>query len=360
MRIALVNDFLLTRRGAERTFETLYEMFPSADIFTLLHNPNQINFGDKKIITSFIQKMPFVLQYYRYLYYLYPSAIETLDLHGYDIVISNSAMWAHGVITHPGTYHVAYCHTPYRYGWYLYPEIIKAIPERKFLKIIGRSAIFNYLRTWDYSASQKADCCVANSKNIQTKIKKYYHRKSQVIYPPVDIDSFPLSSQKGEYYLVISELVSYKRVDISIDAFIKSGKQLIIIGRGPEYKQLREKSRHHKNIKMLGWVTDEKKLELISQCKCVIVSAEEDFGIVSVEAQACGKPVIAFNAGGSQETVIEGKTGIFFDEQKSESLLEAVIEFEDMEFDSLQIKNEARRFDKKIFVENWKKLIKNI
>lgn len=354
MKVALITDFLLKRRGAERVFENICGLFPTADIFTILHDPAQVPLPGRTVKTTFIQHLPRVHRYFRKLYPIYPTAIETFDLAGYDLVISNSSMWAHGVIVHPGTYHVCYCQTPFRYAWSHFSTLFAADKKRCFFQALYRAVTLNYIRTWDYIAAQKVDVYIANSVNIQNRIRKYYGRESTVIYPGIALDEYQVSEHHHNFYLIVSAILPYKRIEIAVDAFIQLGYNLKIIGDGPSLSSLMAKVRDNSNIELLGWISDDIIVkEYYSKCKAVIIPGEEDFCLVGIEAQAAGKPVIAFKSGGSLETIVDHSTGIFFDKQTAASLKDAVIELEKTPFQSDRIRLHAENFHLKTFEQRF-------
>lgn len=326
MRIALINDYLTHFGGAEKTFKVLTEIFPDADIYTLFYDSKikERFFNNKKIHTSFLQKFPnFFKKHYQLLLPFLPVAAESLDLRDYNLVISSSHSFAKGIITRPKTIHICYCYSPTRYLW------DKSRPK----------SFLNYFRIWDRQASERVDHFVAISRAVQERIKKYYKRESVVIYPPATQDSPAcnaslragrlLALRAGppvqfpkEFYLIVSQLRKYKRIDLAVEAFNKLGLNLVIIGQGPERKKLQRKAK--KNIKFLGWKSDEDVAKYYKNCTAFIFPSDDDFGIAPIEAMSCGKPVLAFRKGGALETIIEGKTGEFFDFQNVAVLADGV------------------------------------
>lgn len=359
MRVALIQDWLNGMRGGEKVLEVFCELLPDAEIFTLLYEPSRISdtINSHKVHESFIGKLPMAKKHYRNYLPLFPSAIETFNLQEFDVVISISHCVAKGVITSPNSINICYCLTPMRYIWDLYDQYFNP----KTTNVVKRfiiSIIAHYLRIWDVNSSSRVDEFYAISDNIKNKIKRYYNRESEVIYPPVDCDYFKPSDKKetdDEYYLVVSAFVPYKRIDLAVNAFNKLGKKLIIVGKGPEGNSLKEIA--HSNIEFTDWADDEMLLKLYQNCKALIFPSEEDFGIVPLEAQSCGKPVIAYGKGGALETIVKDKTGIFFKKQNTNSLIEAVERFESMTFDPKIIRQNAEKFDRKIFKEKIRKLI---
>jgi glycosyltransferase involved in cell wall biosynthesis len=357
-KIALVHYWLTGMRGGEKVVKSICDLFPDIDIFTLVYDKNRIDdsINKHRIFTSFIQKLPFARKKYQSYLLLMPIAIEQFDLSGYDIVISNESGIAKGVITRPETCHFCCCQTPMRYLWNMYFDYLKhervGFLKRKIIEIF-----FNYLRVWDLATASRVDYFISNSENVKKRILKYYRRDSTVIYPPVDVDSMILEPKKQDYYLVVSQLVSYKRIDLAVKAFNELKKKLIIIGEGPELKKLKKMARS--NIKFLGWQSDKDLKQYYANARAFIFPGEEDFGITPVEAQASGTPVIGFGKGGLLETVIEGKTGLFFKRQHHKDLIDAIGSFESNSnrFDCYKIRENSLKFSKERFEDNLVKFI---
>lgn len=350
MRVALVHDYMVQYGGAERVLEVLSEMFPKAPIYTLIHDPSQLYgaFSDRTIRTSFLQKLPFAKTHHRIFPILMPLAVEDLDLSAYDIVISSSNSYTKGIITRPDAIHICYCHTPMRYAWDDYHRYFKEFQYSPFIRPFLPFAM-NYIRMWDKISSDRVDYYIANSHNVAARIKKYYGAESTVLYPPVNTEvDFDLN-QKGEYYLMLGRFLPYKHYDIVIEAFVKSGKPLHIVGSGPDEAKLKAIAKGKSNIVFLGRMNDEEAREQFKESKAFIFASEDDFGIVPVEAMAAGKPVIAYGRGGALETVKDGETGVFFDEQTAESVAEAVNRFEKMTFDATVIHDHAQQFSRDAF-----------
>jgi glycosyltransferase involved in cell wall biosynthesis len=303
MKVALVHDWLTGMRGGEKVLEVFCELFPDAHLYTLLHNEGSLSntIESMDIRTSFIQKLPLIKKKYRHLLPIFPTAIERFDLRGYDLVLSSSHCVAKGVVTSANTLHICYCFTPMRYIWDLYNLYFGKERAGKFTRL-ATSLVLNYLRKWDVASSNRVNKFVAISRYIAERIKKNYGRDSDLIYPPVDCSYFkPVLSHK-DFYLMVSPLAPNKRVDIAVEAFNSIGLPLIVIGSGQEDKKLEKMA--GKNIKLMGWQSDEIVREHYANCKALIFPGVEDFGIVPLEAQACGKPVIAFGEGGALETII--------------------------------------------------------
>jgi glycosyltransferase involved in cell wall biosynthesis len=360
MKVALVYDRLNKWGGAERVLLALHEIFPKASLYTSIYSPRKARWAKvfPKIIPSFLQKIPFFQDKHELLAPLMPIAFETLDLGDLDLVISVTSEAAKGVITRPPARHICYCLTPTRYLWSGYDIYF----QNPTLKAVSRPVV-SYLRYWDKMAAQKPDVMVAISTVVKKRIKKYYHRNSEIIFPPVDINKFKIqnskvktTTKKAKFYLLVSRLVVYKRIDLAIEVFNELGLPLVIVGSGSEEKRLKRIARS--NIKFTGYLTDEKLADYYKGCQALIFPQEEDFGLVVVEAQSAGIPVIAYKKGGALDTVINGKTGIFFSEQKKESLIKAIKRFERLRFNKKVIMKNAERFSKERFKKEFLELIK--
>lgn len=365
MKVALIHDHLAQEGGAEKVLKVLTEMFPQAPIYTLLYDKKNVakNFADRHIETSVIQKLPGGVRHYKWYLYFMPMAVEFFDLRGYDLVISDASAFAKGVITTPETIHICYCHTPTRYLWSDAHQYLNELKYNRWIKKII-SLTLGRLRIWDYNAAQRVDYFIANSNTVKRRIKKFYRRSSEIIYPPVETHLFKISDLKEQkkedrYFLLGCRLAPYKRVDIVIEAFKKLGSdyRLKIFGDGLDLKRLKKIAASSENIEFLGRVSDSEKADLYSQALAFINPQEEDFGITAIESMASGRPVIAYARGGALETVEEGKTGMFFAEQTVESLVSVVQKFiQDLDnyeniWDSQVIKDRAEKYS----VENFKR-----
>ena len=356
-KIALVHEWFIDLTGSEKVVEAIYEIFP-APIYTLIKDKKSIKgtiFENAKIYTSFIQRLPASKKIFRTYFPLFPLAIEQFDLSGYDLIISSSHSVAKGILTNYDQIHVCYCHTPMRYAWDLRQEYLKGMnPVKSFFT----NLLLHYIRMWDFISSTRVDYFIANSRHVARRIKKIYRRDSTVIYPPVDIDKFELYKEKEDFYITISRLVPYKRIDLIVKAFSKINKKLIIIGDGPDKGKIKRLATD--NIKILGYQPFSKLRYYLQRAKAFVFAANEDFGISLIEAQACGTPVIAFGKGGAKEAVIEGETGLFFYKQEPEAIIEVIKEFERIKFDPLKLRKNAEKFSKKRFKEEFSCYIKNI
>jgi glycosyltransferase involved in cell wall biosynthesis len=328
--IAIVHEWLATYAGSERVVEQMLRVFPDADVFSLvdfLPAEHRGMLGGRRVTTSFIQRLPLARRAFRAYLPLMALAIEQLDLSRYDIVLSSSHAVAKGVLTRADQLHISYVHTPIRYAWDLQHEYLAGKGWRTKLRNFFARPILHYLRMWDRLSADRADFLIANSEYIARRIHKSYRRAAHVIYPPVDVDRFSPCDSKDNYYLAASRLVPYKKIDLIVEAFREMpDRRLVVIGDGPQYKQLARRATP--NITLLGYQDHAVLLERMQKAKALVFAADEDFGILPVEAQACGTPVIAFGRGGVCETVLDGRTGLFFDEQMPQSIIAAVDRFE--------------------------------
>ena len=359
MKVALVHDWLTGMRGGEKCLEVFCELFPEADIYTLLHCPGTISATIEKhsIRTSFIQRLPFSHQSYRYYLPLFPRAIESFNLSGYDLVLSSSHCVAKGVRVTPGACHIAYVFTPMRYIWDQYESYFRH-RENGWARGFGMAITRRHLQRWDVRTSKGPNYLVAISNHVARRIETYYSRESTVIYPPVIWKDFKASDKDQGFYLMVTAFAPYKRVDLAIDAFNQLRLPLKIIGTGQEEKRLKRMA--GPTVEFLGWRSDSEVREAYTACRALIFPGEEDFGIVPLEAMACGKPVIAYAKGGVLETVIplnqgsgEKPTGVFFYEQTTDALIEAVHYFERCrdQFDPVKIREHVKPFDRQQFSE---------
>ncbi|EMG13279.1 glycosyltransferase, group 1 family protein [Leptospira interrogans serovar Grippotyphosa str. LT2186] len=310
MKVAIIHDWLNGMRGGELVLDSLLKVYPSADLFTLFYSPGKLNprIEQRKITTAFTDHLPFKESKYRWYLPLFPTAIESLDLKGYDLVISSSHCVAKGVITDPDSIHFSYIHSPMRYVWDLYYDYF---PSRKGFKFFAFEAISNYLRTWDVASSSRVDWFWSNSEFVARRIRKFYRREAKVIFPPCLPEKWKvISTTKDDFYLIVSAFAPYKRIDLAIETFRKNGKRLVLIGGGQEFKKLTSKL--PQNIEVLPQLKREEVLEYYKKAKAFLFPGMEDFGIAPVEAQAHCTPVIAFGKGGALETVVSDKTGVFF------------------------------------------------
>ena len=349
LRVALVHDYLNQYGGAERVLEELHALFPTAPVYTSMYWPKKMSpiIRGLDVRTSFMQRLPLVTRNHQPFLLLYPLAFESFDLSGYDVVISNSSAFCKGVVTAPGTLHICYCLTPMRWVWNYHAYI-----ERERLGTAARlvlPAAISQLRAWDVATAQNVDRFLAISNTVAARIRKYYRRDAEVIYPPVNCDAFtPQPGRTDDYYLVVSRLIPYKRIDLAVDAFSRLGIRLKIVSSGGrDLAALR--SRAGRNIEFVGTVSDWELKELYARCRGYVFPGEEDFGIAPVEANASGRPVVAFAGGGALDTVIDGRTGVLFREQTVECLMDAVRRTEATDWDAEALRTHAQRFDRNVF-----------
>lgn len=356
MRLALVHDYLTQYGGAERVLQRISDIFPDAPIFTLLYDEKATGgaFKGRKIITSSLQKISIARNNHRLFPLFMPFFIEQFDLSQYDVILSDSSGYAKGVLSGVDAVHIDYCHTPLRYAWDDSHKYIREFPYSAFIKKFIPFLI-TYLRIWDRQASGRVDIFLANSSFVSRRIEKYYHRKSSVIFPPVDTGFFDIKNDKREYYLGAGRMVPYKKFDLLVDAFNKNGLPLKLVGDGPQRSELQKKAK--KNIEFMGLVNDADMPRIYSGAKAFLLPQKEDFGIVAVESLSCGTPVIAYKGGGVLEIVSDHENGLFFEEQTADCLNEALSKFNALSFDAQEIRKSAAKFDKKIFQEKIKKIV---
>jgi len=355
-KVAIVHEWFVNYAGSERVVESFTNIWPDADVFALVDFLNdeqrKIILKGKKAKTSFIQKLPFAKKRHRNYLPLFPKAIEKLDLSGYDVIVSSSHAVAKGFKKKDNQLHITYCHSPMRYIWDQTDQYLKGT------KGLTAKLFMNYLRKWDLKSASNVDFFIANSHHIAEKIKRIYKREADIIYPPVDINKFEVGNKKEGYYLTASRMVPYKKLDLVVEAFNQMpDKKLVVIGSGPEKNNII--SAAASNIEIISHQDRESLKSFMQKAKAFVFAAEEDFGIIVVEAMACGTPVIAFNKGGAKESVISGTTGILFDEQSSKSITNAVLQFENRKdsFDSLAIRKHSEKFSRMIFEENIRNFV---
>jgi glycosyltransferase involved in cell wall biosynthesis len=356
MKVAIIQEWLAGMGGSEKVVLALKEIFPQAPIYTTVYNPAKVDpaFHTMDIRTSFIQRLPYGKTKYQAYLPLMPTAVEQFDLSGYDVVISSNHCVSKGVITGVNTMHVCYCHTPMRYAWDFYHEYLNG----KGVGKVKRALIpwlMNYIRMWDRLSADRVDYFIANSAYVARRIKKHYRREAEVIYPPVETSFYTPNGQQGNYFFTVSRLIPYKRIDIAVEAFNKLGLPLKIAGVGPEKDRLQAMAKG--NIEFLGRISDDEMKKHYASCQAFLFPGEEDFGITPVEAQAAGRPVIAFGSGGCLETVVPGLSGEFFSAQTPEALAEIIRKFDAARYNPLEIRKNAERFDKEVFNTEIRKFV---
>jgi glycosyltransferase involved in cell wall biosynthesis len=375
MKTAIIHEWLTSVAGSEKVVEQMLNLYPDADLYCIvdfMESADRQFIKNRVLKTSLIQHLPFAKKKYRNYLPLMPFAVQRFDLSKYDLILSSSHAVAKGVRTRAAQLHICYCHTPMRYAWDLRDQYLKESGLDKGIKGAIAKNILNRLQAWDAATAARVDYFLANSYYIADRIKRAYNRESDVIYPPVDVDRFSLSDKKDEFYLAASRMVPYKKMDLIAEAFTSlSDKRLIIIGNGPDFDKVRKKA--GKNISLLGYQPFQVLKEHMQRAKAFVFAAEEDFGIVPVEAQACGTPVIAFGRGGVTETVLPlrrddcgmrnetnvAPTGVFFNEQTPRAVREAVLFFEKnlAKFDGQQIRKNAIRFSTERFKREFKEFV---
>lgn len=348
LNVALIHEWMVTLGGSERVVWAMHEVYPHAPVYTSVYQPRNLpeEFQKLAIHPSFLQNFPACGRYYQKLLPLMPLAFEQFDLRDYDVVISSHHACAKGVITGPETLHISYVHTPMRYAWDLYHDYQATLP--RLMRPVS-AALLHRLRTWDVVTANRVDHFIANSHTVARRIEKHYRRPATVIHPPVDVERFSIAPRVDDHFLVVSRLVPYKRVDLAIEAFNKLGWPLRVVGDGPLYRELRKLAKP--NITFAGHLSDQEVAVELSQARALIFPAFEDFGIVPVEAQAAGRPVIAYGHGGATETVLDGVSGVFFPEQTADSLVDALRRFDALSFDAEIIRRHALKFSRLNFQE---------
>jgi glycosyltransferase involved in cell wall biosynthesis len=350
-RIALIHDFLLDLRGAERVFAAICDAYPDADVFTAVYDEagTEGRFAARAPRASFLQRLRPTARTFRPLLPLYPAAVESLDLRGYDIVISSSSAWAHGVLVDPGAVHVCYCHNPFRYAW---SEREATLAARNALTRAPLRALLSRWRQWDWIAAQRVDAYIANSAVTAARIRRYFGRESTILHPPVELSRFA-PGPVGAHYLVLAELMAHKRIDVAIRAFNALGLPLVVVGDGPEWRRLRRLA--GPTVRLTGRLSDGEVADLLRSAQALVVTAEEEFGIAAVESLASGRPVIAPRSGGVLETVTAGRTGWFYDDPAA--LVAAVLTFDPGAVDPAECVASARRFGVEPFQERLRAVV---
>jgi len=358
MRIALVHDYLTQPGGAERVFELLCKRYPKADIFTSLYDPKRtIDLGDRQVRTTVLQKIPGATKYFRLMAPFYFPAFRALDLQDYDLIISSTTSFAKAVRKRPGAIHICFCHNVTRFLWDTTTYLREYAAYRKLSAVLD--PVFQLMRKADLDSAQEPDFYIANSSTVARRIQQFYGKPSVVINYPIDTSKFIFSDNKDDFYFASARLISYKRIDVVVEAFNWLGWPLLISGDGPERERL--ESRALKNIKFLGHVSDTERSQLLSKARAVIVAALEDYGLVPVEANASGTPVIAYGKGGVLDTQIPGETGLFFNRQTPEALQSAVVEASKIEWDYKKIREHAlSNFSEEVFFKKVETVIEEV
>ena len=355
MKVALVHEYFASLGGSEAVALELRRIFPDAPVYTLFTDPRHLCGGvldGVEVHTSFLQRLPRVASRYWLYYPLFPRAVQSLDLRGYDLVISSSHGWVKNIITSPNTLHVCYCHTPLRYAW---EDIDPGLPMDRLLRPLTRT-LMGRVRSWDHRCRDRVQVFIANSKEVQSRLQRYYGRSSHVVYPPIDTTYFSPRGEPGSYFLTVSRLVQYKRVDLAVQACTQLGLPLKVVGEGREMAKLVGMA--GPTVELLGWQSRERLRELYAGCRGFILPGKEDLGMTALEAQASGRPVVAYGDGGALETVINGETGIHFAPQTVDALIRALERFQGMHWDRERIRRNALLFDREVFMREISRIVR--
>ena len=358
MKIAVVHDYFTQQGGAEKVAEELHRMVPEAALVSTVALEEKLSdyLRDVPMSTSWMQNLPGMKKYFRLYFLLYPLAVRSLDLSGFDLILSSSSGYAKGVRTNPHALHVCYCHTPMRWVWNF--DDYSARESMSITRQTILPPLIEGLRMWDTNASRQPDHFIANSKAVANRIRAAYHRSSEIIYPPVDVDRFHMSKEQDDYYLVLSRLISYKRLDLAVQACNLLKRKLIVIGDGPQRKSLEAIA--GPTVTFMGRLPDEDVSYMVGRCRALIFPGEEDFGIAPLEVAAAGRPCIAFRAGGAMETVMEGITGLFFDQQTPECLAACMERFEHCDWSPLALRAHAETFRREVFQERMRAFLSRV
>lgn len=359
LKVAIIQEWLTTMGGSEKVVQAIAEIYPEADIFTLVADKKlitELGFDKRKITTSLIQKLPLGLKKYKTYLPIFPFAIEQFDLSKYDVIISSNHAVSKGVLTTNDQLHITYCHSPIRYAWDLHHQYLKEEGLGFGLKGLLARYFLHRIRIWDFMSSVRPDFYISNSNFIAKRIQKVYQKQASTIYPPIEIDDFILETVKDSYYVTSSRMVPYKKIDLIVEAFSKMpDKRLIVIGDGPDYNKIKGKA--SSNVEFTGYLSFSELILKLQKARAFVFAAIEDFGMLPVEAQACGTPVIALGKGGSLETVKDGITGVLFPDQTVESLIAGVLRFETLEFDYRIIRAHAETFSRDVFKDTFKAFV---
>ena len=358
MKVALVHDYFSQFGGAERVVEEFYRMLPNPAVFATVSNPDQLPEGlrDAEIRTSWMQHLPGMSTHYRYYFPFFPLGVAALNLKGYDLVVSSSSGYAKGVTVDPKAIHVCYCHTPMRWAW-----SYRDYASREAFGLVKRAVlpvVIRQLRAWDQAAARQPDQFVVNSTVVADRVWSIYKRRAVVIHPPIDVNRFSLSSLQDDFYLVLSRLVSYKRIDLAVEACTILKRRLVVIGEGPDRQRLERMA--GPTVEFLGRAPDSVVSDYASRCRALLFPGEEDFGMAPLEINAAGKPVSAYKAGGALDTVVNGVTGVFFEKSSSAALAEAIEECEARSWNKYLIREHAQLFDRTVFQNKFLALLRTI
>ncbi|MBD3387323.1 MAG: glycosyltransferase [Candidatus Altiarchaeales archaeon] len=352
LKIAIVHDYHIHDGGGNVWLNAVHQIYPEAPVYMLFHDPEKTGEMGLDVRSTFLDKIPLLKKNHIYFLPLFPLAVRSIRLSGYDAVLTSSWAWSNSLKTEEDTCHICYCHTPMRFAYDMREPHLRG--KNQAVKFFSR-ILFDLLKWWDLRTAGRPDHYIANSEHVRERIKKCYNRDSTVIHPPVDTDRFKISKKEGDYYLLVSRLTPYKRADLAVEAFNRMGLPLKVAGDGPEYERLRRLARP--NVEMIGHVPDEHLPGLYQGCKALVFPQLEDWGNTSLEAQSCGKPVIAYGMGGAAEHVVDGVTGVFFKEQTGDALAEAVRRFQNLDFDPDVIRNNALQYSVGPFKEKLRSYV---
>jgi glycosyltransferase involved in cell wall biosynthesis len=358
MKIAVVHDYFTQRGGAEKVAEELFNMLPTADLFSLATVKNCLpeSLRELDVHTSWLQTMPGMAKYYRLYFMLYPFAVSSLNLSPYDLIVSSSSGYAKGIFTNSDAMHVCYCHTPMRWAWdmekYCHREAMSASLKMVLLKLSS------VMRDWDIVAARQPDHFIANSRTVADRIRSSYGRYAEIINPPIDVDRFHMTDERDDYYVVLSRLAAYKRIDLAVKACTLLKRKLLVIGTGPHHDALAAEA--GPTVTLCGRLSDEEVDHHVSRCRALIFPGEEDFGMAPLEVAAAGRPCIAYRAGGATETIIDGITGTFFDKQETEDLVAAIEAFEKQSWSPTSLRKHAEGFSTSVFQERMREFLAKV
>ncbi|MFI2857945.1 glycosyltransferase [Paenibacillus sp. JSM ZJ436] len=359
LKVAIVHDYLNQMGGAERVVAVLHRMFPDAPIYTTIMDRSKLlpELQDADIRTTWMQGIPGIFSKFKLFFWLYPFAVRSMDLEGYDLILSSSSAYAKGVQKGRGALHACYCHTPMRFAW-SFESYMEGVKVPRALKLLAKWLTYP-LQIWDQRNSRQVDRLIANSTTVKERIRRHYGAEAHIIFPPVDIDRFEISDHKpGDYYLVVSRLVSYKKIELAVKACTRTKQRLLIVGDGPDRKRLEEMA--GETVTFLGRESDETVVRRMQHCKALIFPGMEDFGITPLEVNACGRPIIAYREGGALDTVAAGRTGLFFEEQSVHSLISAMKRFEQQAWDPAAIRRHAQAFSEDVFIRRMQGVIEGM
>ncbi|WP_232510133.1 glycosyltransferase [Paenibacillus crassostreae] len=359
LKVAIVHDYLNQMGGAERVVAVFHKMFPDAPIYTTIVDRNKLlpELQDADIKTTWMQRIPGILKKFKMFFWLYPFAVRSMNVKGYDLILSSSSAYAKGVRKGRGSIHICYCHTPMRFAWN-YEAYMESVQVPNNVKKLAKCFI-RPLQTWDRNNSKHVDRLIANSTIVKERIKQCYEMNAPIIFPPVEISRFnAIEGEPEDYFLVVSRLVSYKRIDLAVEACTQLGQRLLVVGDGPDRQRLERLAGD--TVTFLGRRSDEEVVRYMQHCKALIFPGIEDFGITPLEVNACGRPIIAYCVGGALDTVVDEQTGLFFEEQSVSSLMATIDQFNQYQWNSERIRQHAEKFSEHLFIEQLQSSIESL